>query len=40
MVDVSQFQPNEITVKTTDKDIIVHGIYVYSSTVIIMRRLN
>lgn len=27
MVDVSQFQPNEITVKTTDKNIIVHGMH-------------
>jgi hypothetical protein len=25
MVDVSHFEPNEISVKTTDKDIIVHG---------------
>jgi hypothetical protein len=25
MVDVSHFEPNEISVKTTDKNIIVHG---------------
>lgn len=25
MVDVSHFQPNEISVKTTDTNIIVHG---------------
>jgi hypothetical protein len=25
MVDVSHFEPNEISVKTTDTDIIVHG---------------
>lgn len=25
MVDVSHFLPNEISVKTTDKNIIVHG---------------
>ena len=25
MVDVSQFRPNEVTVKTTDKNIVVHG---------------
>ena len=25
MVDVSQFRPNEVTVRTTDKNVIVHG---------------
>lgn len=25
MIDVSQFRPNELTVKTTDKNIVVHG---------------
>merc|ERR1712071_153196 len=25
MVDVSQFRPNEVTVKATDKNIVVHG---------------
>jgi crystallin, alpha B len=25
MVDVTQFRPEEITVKTTDKNVIIHG---------------
>lgn len=25
MVDVSQFRPEEVSVKTTDKDIVIHG---------------
>ena len=28
MVDVSHFEPNEISVKTTDKDIIVQGVII------------
>lgn len=28
MVDVSHFQPNEISVKTTDTDIIVNGMVI------------
>ena len=27
-MDVSHFEPNEISVKTTDKDIIVHGVII------------
>ena len=39
MVDVSHFRPNEISVKTTDKNIIVHGtftvVFLYLSYVVI-----
>ena len=42
MVDVSHFRPNEISVKTTDKNIIVHGtltvafLYLFVSCIVII----
>lgn len=33
-VDVSHFEPNEISVKTTDKNIIVHGMLVLLSNIL------